>query len=92
MAGAWGYARRHAAQNRAGAQAANASHQRVGGYDATHADLCDRFQSYDFERQKCFFCGARAHHTGYFAGYGAIWLCKERCENKYSLVVMALAE
>ena len=90
--GAWGYARSAAARNLAGARANNASHQRVGGYDAMHDFLRDRFANYNFERHTCFFCCAKAHRTGYFTGYGKIWLCKERCQDKYTVILAALAE
>lgn len=79
---AWTH-RKHLTQStRNNALAANASHQGYGE-SALHEYLAMRFKHYAFDKQFCFFCGARGHHTGHFAGYGPIWLCKKRCQNKY---------
>lgn len=52
--------------------------------------LDGKFQRYKMENQCCFFCGARGHHTGYIPGYAGIWLCKSRCEDKYSEILRDL--
>lgn len=45
-----------------------------------------------FAKCKCFFCGAIGHHTGYLPTVGAVWLCKRRCEDRYSMARIKLCE
>lgn len=61
-----------------------------GGDSALQSYIGMRMKRYIMDDQKCFFCGARGHHTGHLPGYGGIWLCKNRCEDKYSEVVRDL--
>lgn len=86
---AWGAARR-AAQSARNNQLASASGD-VGAANATLKWWLDeKFPRYKMSGQCCFFCGARGHHTGYLPGYGGIWLCRSRCEDRYSETVRDL--
>lgn len=87
---AWTYRPSLVARNASNAAASNASHQSDYGESALRSYLRGRMKRYSMDDQCCFFCGARGHHTGYFAGFGGIWLCRNRCENKYSEVVRDL--
>lgn len=61
-----------------------------GGKASLKRYLDGKFPRYKMADQCCFFCGARGHHTGYLSGYGGIWLCRSRCEDRYSETVRDL--